>query len=222
MVLTPLNLPFAELEVGQHLYWQIGNINLHGQVFLSSWVVIGALLALIVIGTRKMERDPSGVQNFLEFLWDYLRDLAREQIGEKAYRDWLPFIGTLFLFIFVCNWGGALIPWRLIELPNGELGAPTADINTTVAMALLVSLSYFYAGLSRKGLRYFEYYVEPTQSCSRSRSLRTSRSPSLCLSVYSEISWPTNWLWQFWPSWFQSLFHFLPCSLASLPVPFRL
>ena len=34
--------------------------------------------------------------------------------------------------------------------------------NTTVAMALLVSLSYFYAGLSRKGLRYFEYYVEPT------------------------------------------------------------
>ena len=162
MVLTPLNLPFAELEVGQHLYWQIGNINLHGQVFLSSWVVIGALLALIVIGTRKMERDPSGVQNFLEFLWDYLRDLAREQIGEKAYRDWLPFIGTLFLFIFVCNWGGALIPWRLIELPNGELGAPTADINTTVAMALLVSLAYFYAGLSRKGLRFFELYVEPT------------------------------------------------------------
>ena len=77
MVLTPLNLPFAELEVGQHLYWQIGNINLHGQVFISSWVVIGALLALIVIGTRKMERDPRGVQNFLEFLWDYLRDLAR-------------------------------------------------------------------------------------------------------------------------------------------------
>ena len=162
MVPSLLNLPFAELEVGQHLYWQIGNLNLHGQVFLSSWVVIGLLLLLVVSGTRKMERDPKGVQNLLEYLWDYLRELAREQIGEKAYRDWLPFVGTLFLFIFVCNWGGALIPWRLVELPNGELGAPTADINTTVAMALLVSLSYFYAGLSRKGLRYFEYYVEPT------------------------------------------------------------
>ena len=136
MVPSLLNLPFAELEVGQHLYWQIGNLNLHGQVFLSSWVVIGLLLLLVVSGTRKMERDPKGVQNLLEFLWDYLRELAREQIGEKAYRDWLPFVGTLFLFIFVCNWGGALIPWRLIELPNGELGAPTADINTTVAMAL--------------------------------------------------------------------------------------
>jgi F-type H+-transporting ATPase subunit a len=68
----------------------------------------------------------------------------------------------LFLFIFVSNWGGALIPWKIIELPEGELGAPTADINTTVAMALLVSLAYFYAGLSRKGLRFFELYVEPT------------------------------------------------------------
>ena len=54
-----------------------------------------------------------------------------------------------------------MIPWKIIHLPSGELGAPTADINTTVAMALLVSLAFFYAGLSRKGLRFFEYYVEP-------------------------------------------------------------
>jgi len=73
-----------------------------------------------------------------------------------------PVRGTLFLFVFVSNWGGALIPWRLIKLPSGELGAPTADINTTIALALLVSLSYFYAGLSNKGWRYFEYYVHPT------------------------------------------------------------
>ena len=162
MGFLPFTLPFAELEVGQHLYWQLGNLKIHGQVFISSWVVLGALLALVVVGTRKMERDPRGVQNLLEFLWDYIRDMAREQIGEKAYRDWLPFIGTLFLFIFVSNWGGALVPWKLIHLPSGELGAPTADINTTVALALLVSLAYFYAGLSRKGFRYFEYYVEPT------------------------------------------------------------
>jgi F-type H+-transporting ATPase subunit a len=155
-------LPLAALEVGQHFYWILGKLKIHGQVFLSSWVVIGALLALIVYGTRRMQREPSGVQNLLEFLWDYIRDLSREQIGEKAYRDWLPFIGTLFLFIFVSNWGGALIPWKLIHLPSGELGAPTADINTTIALALLVSLAYFYAGLSRKGFRYFEYYVEPT------------------------------------------------------------
>ena len=42
----------------------------------------------------------------------------------------------------------------MIKLPSGELGAPTADINTTIALALLVSLSYFYAGLSNKGWRF--------------------------------------------------------------------
>jgi len=149
MGFLPFVFPLAELEVGQHLYWQIGNFRIHGQVFMTSWLLIGALLALVVIGTKKMERDPKGVQNLLEFLWDYIRDLARTQIGEKVYRDWMPFIGTLFLFIFVSNWGGALVPWKLIKLPSGELGAPTAEINTTVALALLVSLSYFYAGLEQ-------------------------------------------------------------------------
>ena len=53
-----------------------------------------------------------------EFLWNFIRDIARDNIGEKYYRDWLPFIGTLFLFIFVSNWGGALIPWKIFELPR--------------------------------------------------------------------------------------------------------
>jgi F-type H+-transporting ATPase subunit a len=56
---------------------------------------------------------------------------------------------TIFLFVFVSNWSGALIPWHLIEIPNGELAAPTNDINTTVALSLLTSIAY-YAGISKK------------------------------------------------------------------------
>jgi len=50
---------------------------------------------------------------------------------------------------------------KLIHLPEGELAAPTSDINTTVALALLTSLAYFYAGFSKKGLGYFGNYVQP-------------------------------------------------------------
>ena len=74
----------------------------------------------------------------------------------------MPYIGTMFLFIFVSNWSGALFPWKFIELPNGELGAPTNDINTTAGLAILTSISYFYAGISKKGLNYFVKYVQPT------------------------------------------------------------
>ncbi|THU43062.1 hypothetical protein C4D60_Mb00t01810 [Musa balbisiana] len=57
---------------------------------------------------------------------------------------------------------GALLPWKIIQLPHGELAAPTNDINTTVALALLTSVAYFYAGLSKKGLGYFGKYIQPT------------------------------------------------------------
>lgn len=155
------SLTLAELEVGKHFYWHVGNFKLHGQVFLTSWFVIAALLVMSLLATRNVQRVPSGPQNLMEYALDFIRDLTRTQIGEKEYRPWVPFIGTLFLFIFVSNWSGALLPWKLVNLPEGELAAPTSDINTTVALALLTSLAYFYAGFSKKGLGYFGNYVQP-------------------------------------------------------------
>nr|YP_009582605.1 ATP synthase CF0 subunit IV [Selaginella lyallii]QBL02087.1 ATP synthase CF0 subunit IV [Selaginella lyallii] len=149
------------VEVGQHFYWQVSTYQVHGQVLITSWVVIAILLSLAFIGTRNLRTIPSGSQNLVEYVLEFLRDLARTQIGEE-YRAWVPFIGTMFLFIFVSNWSGALIPWRIFELPQGELAAPTNDINTTVALALLTSVAYFYAGLRKRGLSYFGKYVQPT------------------------------------------------------------
>ncbi|MGB3239820.1 MAG: F0F1 ATP synthase subunit A [Geitlerinemataceae cyanobacterium] len=155
-------LPIASIEVGHHLYWHIGNLKIHGQVFITSWFVIAVLLTASVLATRNIQRIPKGAQNLMEYALEFLRDLAKNQIGEKEYRPWLPFIGTLFLFIFVSNWSGALVPWKLIHIPESELAAPTNDINTTVALALLTSIAYFYAGFKKRGLGYFAKYIEPT------------------------------------------------------------
>ncbi len=151
----------AEAEVGKHFYWNIAGYLVHGQVLVVIWFVIGILLVLSVLGTSQIDRIPSGMQNFMEAAVDFVSDIARNQLGESFYKDWIPFIGTLFFFIFGCNWAGAVIPWKLIELPEGELAAPTNDINTTVALALLTSLAYFYAGFSKKGLGYFKRYIQP-------------------------------------------------------------
>ena len=155
-------LPLAALDVGHHLYWRLGNLQIHGQVFLTSWFVIGLLSIAAVAATRNVQRIPRGIQNLMEYALEYIRNLAKDQIGEKEYRPWVPFIGTLFLFIFLSNWSGALLPWKLIHLPSGELAAPTNDINTTVALALLTSLAYFYAGFRKRGLGYLAKYLEPT------------------------------------------------------------
>lgn len=151
----------AAEAVGKHFYWNIAGFLVHGQVLLVIWFVVAVLLIFSFLGTRGADRIPHGWQNFMESALDFITDIVKNQLGESFYKEWIPFIGTLFLFIFGCNWAGAIIPWKLIELPEGELAAPTNDINTTVALALLTSFAYFYAGLSQKGLGYFKRYVQP-------------------------------------------------------------
>jgi F-type H+-transporting ATPase subunit a len=156
------SLLLSGIEIGTHFYWEIGNFSLHGQVFIVSWFVITLLIIISLLATQKLTRVPKIWQNFMEATVEFTRDIARDQLGESLYRPWIPFISTLFLFIFGCNWAGALIPWKLIILPEGELSAPTNDINTTVSLALLTSIAYFYAGFSKKGIGYFKRYIQPT------------------------------------------------------------
>ena len=180
--------PLASLEVGKHFYWEIGGLKLHGQVFLASWFVIAILVIAAFLGSRNIQRIPSGMQNFMEYVLDFIRNLAKDQIGEKEYRDWVPFVGTLFLFIFVSNWSGALVPWKLIEIPDSELAAPTNDINTTVALALLTSVAYFYAGIRKKGLGYFAGYLEPTPILAPFKVLEDFTKPlSLSFRLFGNI-----------------------------------
>lgn len=152
----------SNIEIGQHLYWSIFGYQVHGQVLINSWIVILIIVIFSVLTTKDLKMIPGSGQSFIEFITEYIRDIAKSQIGEKEYLKWVPYLGTIFLFVFVSNWSGALVPWKIIELPNGELGAPTNDINTTAGLAILTSLAYFYAGLSKKGLSYFSKYVEPT------------------------------------------------------------
>nr|YP_009145403.1 ATPase subunit IV [Cryptoglena skujai]AKL39028.1 ATPase subunit IV [Cryptoglena skujai] len=150
------------VEVGQHFYWSVLGFQVHGQVLINSWIVIFIIFLLSILTTRDLKVIPEKGQTFIEFVTEFIRDIAKSQIGEKEFKSWVPFLGTMFLFIFVSNWSGALVPWKIFELPNGELGAPTNDINTTAGLAILTSISYFYAGLSKKGLGYFSKYVQPT------------------------------------------------------------
>ena len=167
--MTNIWFDVAEVSVGQHWYWQIGGYSVHGQVLITSWIVLTVIGVICFLGAPKLQpvsggsaaSAPEGLQNLTEYVTEFIRDLAKTQIGEEEYLKWVPFLGTIFLFIFVSNWSGALLPWRILELPNGELAAPTNDINTTVALALLTSVAYFYAGISKKGLGYFKRYISP-------------------------------------------------------------
>jgi F-type H+-transporting ATPase subunit a len=152
---------FTELSVGQHWYWTLAGYQIHGEVLVTTWFVLTLIRTLSLTANRDLKETPDGLQNLTEYFTEYIRDIAKTQIGERDYLPWVPFLGTIFIFIFVSNWSGALLPWHVLKIPIGELAAPTNDINTTVALAFLTSFAYFYGGISKKGLGYFKRYVSP-------------------------------------------------------------
>ena len=120
----------SELSVGRHWYWSIANNKIHGEAFITTWFVLAIIMIFSLISNRNLEEIPTGFQNLTEYFTEYIRDIAKTQIGDKDYSPWVPFLGTIFIFIFVSNWSGALLPWHIIELPDSELASPTNDINT--------------------------------------------------------------------------------------------
>eukprot|EP00418_Pyrodinium_bahamense_P098765 CAMPEP_0179034704 /NCGR_PEP_ID=MMETSP0796-20121207/12743_1 /TAXON_ID=73915 /ORGANISM="Pyrodinium bahamense, Strain pbaha01" /LENGTH=293 /DNA_ID=CAMNT_0020730975 /DNA_START=76 /DNA_END=957 /DNA_ORIENTATION=+ len=148
----------------QRVPWAFSGATLLPALLLTSrtMVSVGAAVARHAKAPVSEYQAPSGVRNFQEMALGFTSDIAKNNLGESLYRPWVPFVTTIFLFIFGSNWSGALVPWKLLELPEGELAAPTNNINTTVALSLLTSLAYFGGGLFRKGLGYFARYVKPT------------------------------------------------------------
>jgi F-type H+-transporting ATPase subunit a len=56
------------------------------------------------------------MENFMEAAVDFVTDIAKDQLGESFYKEWIPFIG-LFFFVFGCN--GLVQLYREIKLPQG-------------------------------------------------------------------------------------------------------
>lgn len=133
----------------------VGLVGEHGysiipKHILYAWVV---MLILIVVGwlaTRRLSLIPKGAQNVLESAIGGIEDFVVVNMGE-AGRKVFPVLGTLFIFILVCN---------LIGLIPG-CDAPTANINTNAAMAVFVFLYYNYWGFRLHGLGYIKHFTGP-------------------------------------------------------------
>ena len=116
-----------------------------------TWIVMIILAVLAFIGSRRMELVPRGTQNFLEVILEQFIALIDDVIGHEG-RRYLPLIGTLGLFIVTSN---------LIGLVPGLI-APTANLNTTAACALIVFFVYHWIGIRKQGVvNYLKHFMGP-------------------------------------------------------------
>lgn len=128
----------------------------------SQMVTLAALSALLVLvcflGTRHMEERPKGLQNLLEKAVETLLDFFAEVMGEELARRYLPYLGTMFLLILMCNYSG-LLPLAG-ELPG--LAAPTSLLSVTAGLALCTFFVVQYAGVRAHGLKgYSRHFTRP-------------------------------------------------------------
>ncbi len=115
-----------------------------------TWLIMGLLLLLGVLASRRVALVPAGAQNVMEMIVSGLEEFMVEITGEEG-RAFFQYIGTLFLFILTCN---------LIGLIPGFL-SPTSNINTPLSMALCTFVFTHYLGIKFHGVKYIKHFLGP-------------------------------------------------------------
>lgn len=140
------------LHMGHHgvVSTPIGDVNI--KTLVMTWIVMIIIALFTTAATRSMRVDrPGKLQMAVEEMFLFLRGLVYENIDYRKGAGLICLIFTLFIFLLFSNlWG--LIPTMM---------SPTADINTTLGMALTVFILVQVLGLRYKGGKYFKHYIQP-------------------------------------------------------------
>ncbi len=110
------------------------------QDIIFALLVAGVIVVVVRVGTRKMEMVPRPLQNAIEYLIDGFRSFILGILGPSGDR-YVPFLGTLFIYIWFMNLFG-LVPL---------MRSPTSALNTTAGLAICVFLYVQFTGLTRLG-----------------------------------------------------------------------
>ena len=148
---SPIKL--MEISPDNLIFGQWGFIKLNATI-LFTWLVMGLLVLASWSVTRQLSAGPqmSPSQNLLEMVVAAIANQIRE-VSQQEPTPYLPFVGTLFLFIATCN--------LLAIVPGYQ--PPTGSLSTTVALALCVFVAVPLYGIFRRGiLGYLRNYLQPT------------------------------------------------------------
>lgn len=122
-------------------------------------VMLGALIvfAAMRVGRNLQVGAPSGFQNFVEMVLDFVDNQVKDSFGGKDNKLIAPLALTVLVWVWLMNFMD-LIPVDLIPAILHGAGleyfkvVPTTDINTTLAMAGVVFLLTVYYNIKVKGV----------------------------------------------------------------------
>jgi F-type H+-transporting ATPase subunit a len=130
----------------------IPHLNETAQVNITyTWFAMALIIGLALAARFSLKKTaPTGFQNFFEVIIGGLENYIEEIMGPEG-KHYFTLIASLFIFILVCNLLG-LIP---------GFDSPTANWNTTLALALCSFAATHYIGIKRHGLGYIKHFFGP-------------------------------------------------------------
>lgn len=135
-----------------------------------TWIMMALIVGVAALVGRRI---PTG----LEMVVDFLDDLIAELIGRSA-DPFLPLLGSLAIFIAVANVIG-VVPY---------LNPPTGDLNTPIALALVVFFSVHVFGVRSMGfLPYLRSLASPIFLLPLEIISQISRTISLAVRLFGNI-----------------------------------
>jgi len=153
------SLPPNAVEIGRVFGFPVTNS------MVVSWLVALGLIDLSQFATRNMKAVPDGAQNFLEWLVGGLYAFIEGIIGPRLTKRTFWFFATIFIFILAANWFGLLpgvgsIGWghqtaQGFKIDQPLLRGANADVNMTLAMALVFFALWIYWSLAEIGWKGF-------------------------------------------------------------------
>ncbi|HWE49974.1 MAG TPA: F0F1 ATP synthase subunit A [Bryobacteraceae bacterium] len=164
----------------QIVLWRWGFVHLNATI-LCTWIVMALLAVMSWLVTRNIDEGDgprSRWQNALEVIVEVIRGQIRE-ICPEGGDQYLPFVGTLFLFIAVSNLLDIVPAWH----------APAGSLSTTAALAMSVGVAVPVFGVMSQGfVRYFRHYLSPTFVMLPLHLLsETSRNLALALRLFGNV-----------------------------------
>jgi F-type H+-transporting ATPase subunit a len=115
-----------------------------------AWVVMVVLAVSGFIAGRTAAVVPRGIAHFYEVILEAILGFTRGMLGDEALR-FFPLIATFSLFILTGNLIGLI--------PGFE--SPTANLNTTVALAVVAVMYSEFVGIRTHGPGYIKHFTGP-------------------------------------------------------------
>ncbi|WP_047983784.1 F0F1 ATP synthase subunit A [Ornithinibacillus californiensis] len=125
-------------------------------------ITVTSLIVFIlsVLGARKLQMKPTGAQNVMEWILDFVKGIVNDTMDWKTGKLFLPLALTLFSYILVGNMLGVIT--NGIHDHTVWWKSPTADPGITLTLAaMVIVLSHFYGIKLRGGKEYVKDYFRP-------------------------------------------------------------